>query len=32
LIEQYVIALSNIAIEYDNKEAVNTNIASNRSY
>ena len=32
LIEQYIITLRNIATEYDNKESLNANIASSRSY
>ncbi|MBQ9991568.1 MAG: WXG100 family type VII secretion target [Lachnospiraceae bacterium] len=32
VIEQYATALDNIAAEYDNKEAMNANIASSRSY
>ena len=32
LIEQYIVTLNNIATEYDNKEAINTNIASGRNY
>lgn len=32
LIEQYAVALDNIATEYDNKEAMNQNIASTRNY
>ncbi len=32
LVEQYAVALENIATEYDNKEAMNQNIASSRSY
>ena len=32
LIEQYIVTLNNIAAEYDNKEAINTNIASSRKY
>lgn len=31
-IEQYATALDNIATEYENKEALNVQIASNRSY
>lgn len=32
LIEQYAVSLNNIAIEYDNKESMNQNIASSRTY
>lgn len=32
LIEQYIVTLMNIATEYDNKEAINANIASSRNY
>lgn len=32
LIEQYIVTLMNIATEYDNKESINTNIASSRNY
>lgn len=32
LIEQYAVALDNIATEYDNKEAANASIASTRNY
>lgn len=32
VMEQYTIALENIAIEYDNKEAINTQIATQRNY
>lgn len=32
LIEQYVVALNNIATEYDNKETMNVNIATQRNY
>lgn len=32
LIEQYIVTLMNIAAEYDNKEAMNANIASSRNY
>ena len=32
LIEQYAVALDNIAREYDNREAANQNIASSRNY
>lgn len=32
LIEQYIVTLNNIAAEYDNKEALNANIASQRKY
>lgn len=32
LMEQYIITLENIAVEYENKEMANTQIASTRSY
>ena len=32
VMEQYTIALENIATEYDNKEALNTQIATQRTY
>lgn len=32
LIEQYVVTLTNIAIEYENKEKMNAEIATSRSY
>lgn len=32
LIEQYIVTLNNDAAEYDNKEALNVNIASSRKY
>lgn len=32
VMEQYTIALENIATEYDNKEAINTQIATQRNY
>lgn len=32
VMEQYIIALENIATEYDNKEALNTQIATQRTY
>ena len=32
LVEQYIVTLMNIATEYDNKEAINTSLASGRNY